>query len=136
MRILLDESLPRRLIRELSGHAVSTVTDNGWSGLENGELLRTAANRLGIIYDSERARARGGYSCVSVGGGVVSRMRAIFCGVSGIRGGIGFGGRPTGRFLVISTTGRLRFFMLGPADCTTTPDRVRDSSLAGEVVVA
>ena len=29
MRILLDESLPRRLIRELPGHFVSTVTDNG-----------------------------------------------------------------------------------------------------------
>ena len=46
MRILLDESLPRRLIRELPGHIVSTVTDNGWSGLENGELLRTAAGRF------------------------------------------------------------------------------------------
>ena len=29
MRILLDESLPRRLISELAGHTISTVTDQG-----------------------------------------------------------------------------------------------------------
>ena len=70
--------------------------------------------RMGIIYDSERAAepaARGHYSSVSGRGGVVSRMRAMFSGVSGIRGGIGFGGRPTGHLLLIGTTGRLRFFM-------------------------
>ena len=54
MRILLDESLPRRLIRELHGHAVSTVTDNGWSGLENGELLRTAADRFQVFLTADQ----------------------------------------------------------------------------------
>lgn len=54
MRILLDESLPRRLIRELSGHIVSTVTDNGWSGLENGELLRTGAGRFDVFLTADQ----------------------------------------------------------------------------------
>ncbi len=45
MRVLLDEQLPRRLARELTGHEVSTVQQQGWVGLKNGELLRCAADR-------------------------------------------------------------------------------------------
>ncbi len=44
MRVLLDEQLPRQLARELTGHAVSTVQQQGWAGLKNGELLRRAAD--------------------------------------------------------------------------------------------
>lgn len=54
MRILLDESLPRRLIHELPRHIVSTVTDNGWSGLENGELLRAAAGRFDLFLTADQ----------------------------------------------------------------------------------
>ena len=43
MRVLLDEQLPRQLARELTGHDVRTVQQQGWSGLRNGELLRRAA---------------------------------------------------------------------------------------------
>ena len=43
MRILLDECLPRELVDELMGHDVRTVQQQGWAGLENGELLRHAA---------------------------------------------------------------------------------------------
>ncbi len=39
MRILLDECVPQRLGRELTGHAVQTVPQQGWSGKKNGELL-------------------------------------------------------------------------------------------------
>jgi hypothetical protein len=39
MRVLLDECVPRPLKREIAEHAVSTVTQMGWSGIENGELL-------------------------------------------------------------------------------------------------
>ena len=46
MRILLDESLPRRLRGEFGGHTVETVTQCGWSGLGNGELLQAAAGRF------------------------------------------------------------------------------------------
>lgn len=40
MRVLLDECLPRRLKRELSGHQVYTVPEMGWAGVKNGALLR------------------------------------------------------------------------------------------------
>ncbi len=44
MRVLLDEQLPRQLARELIGHEVRTVQQQGWAGLKNGELLRRAAD--------------------------------------------------------------------------------------------
>ncbi len=40
MKILLDESLPRRLCNDFGiEHEVSTVRDQGWLGKKNGELL-------------------------------------------------------------------------------------------------
>lgn len=42
MQILLDECVPRRLRRGLPGHDVETVTQMGWSGKKNGELLKLA----------------------------------------------------------------------------------------------
>jgi predicted nuclease of predicted toxin-antitoxin system len=47
MRILLDECLPARLRRDLSGHEVQTVPRAGWSGIKNGKLLR-------LISDSDK----------------------------------------------------------------------------------
>jgi len=38
VRVLLDEQLPRRLVRELVGHDVSTAQKQGWSGVKNGGL--------------------------------------------------------------------------------------------------
>jgi predicted nuclease of predicted toxin-antitoxin system len=45
VRVLLDEQLPRRLVRELSAHDVRTVQQQGWAGLRNGELLRRAEDK-------------------------------------------------------------------------------------------
>jgi hypothetical protein len=39
-RVLLDECVPRRLLRELPGLPVSHVRDEGWTGQRNGALLR------------------------------------------------------------------------------------------------
>jgi len=44
MRILLDENLNWRLKRLLSGHEVESVPLLGWAGIQNGELLRKAAD--------------------------------------------------------------------------------------------
>ncbi len=44
MRLLLDESVPRRLKRSLPRHAVRNVVEMGWGGISNGELLARAAN--------------------------------------------------------------------------------------------
>jgi hypothetical protein len=44
VRVLLDEQLPRHLARELRRHEVRTVQQQGWAGLTNGDLLRSAAD--------------------------------------------------------------------------------------------
>jgi hypothetical protein len=43
VRVLLDESVPRKLAREFVGHEARTVTELGWAGTKNGDLLRRAA---------------------------------------------------------------------------------------------
>ncbi|NWG31862.1 MAG: DUF5615 family PIN-like protein [Rhodocyclaceae bacterium] len=49
MRILLDESLPRRLRYAFEGHEVVTVVEAGWSGAKNGKLLALAAARFEVF---------------------------------------------------------------------------------------
>jgi predicted nuclease of predicted toxin-antitoxin system len=43
MRVLLDENLNWRLKRGLPGHEVESVPLLGWAGIQNGALLRKAA---------------------------------------------------------------------------------------------
>lgn len=54
MRILLDESLPRRLAQDLSGHEVQTVQGRGWAGLKNGELLRVANAEFQVLLTGDQ----------------------------------------------------------------------------------
>lgn len=54
MRILLDESLPKRLKDELTGHDVSTVFERGWSGVSNGRLLALAANSFDVFVTADQ----------------------------------------------------------------------------------
>ena len=42
MLVLIDESLPKRLRRELTGFQAFTVPQRGWSRTKNGALLRLA----------------------------------------------------------------------------------------------
>lgn len=44
--VLLDENLPLDLAAEIRGHEVNTVRGLGWTGTENGELMRLAATGL------------------------------------------------------------------------------------------
>ena len=55
MRLLLDESLPRRLGRLLTGHAVVPVADAGWSGLTNGRLLGVAQEKFDCLLTADRS---------------------------------------------------------------------------------
>jgi hypothetical protein len=43
VHVLLDENLPLDLAAEIPGHDVQTVRSRGWTGIENGELMRLAA---------------------------------------------------------------------------------------------
>lgn len=49
MRLLLDESVPRRLRRSLPGHSVKTVVEIGWGGVKNGALLALAAKDFDVF---------------------------------------------------------------------------------------
>lgn len=49
MRILLDESVPRRLAGIITGHDVTTVVDVGWAGTQNGELLKLASAEFDVF---------------------------------------------------------------------------------------
>jgi predicted nuclease of predicted toxin-antitoxin system len=54
MRILLDESLPRQLGFELTGHETQTVQGRGWSGLKNGVLLGTASSEFQVLLTGDK----------------------------------------------------------------------------------
>ena len=47
MKVLLDECVPRKLCKHLTGHECVTVSDAGLAGTKNGELL-SAAERSGF----------------------------------------------------------------------------------------
>ena len=55
MRILLDESLPRKLAGLLIGHDVVTVAKAGWSSKKNGELLQLAASRFDVFITADQS---------------------------------------------------------------------------------
>ena len=54
MRLLLDESIPRRLADHLTGVEVDTVYDRNWSGLKNGELLRNAGPDYNVFVTADQ----------------------------------------------------------------------------------
>ena len=54
MRILLDESLPRPLSRLLAGHEVRTVTQMGWTSLNNGALLHEASKSFDVLLTADQ----------------------------------------------------------------------------------
>jgi len=49
MRLLLDECVPARLRKALPSHQVSTVPEEGWSGVKNGQLLLLAAVKFDAL---------------------------------------------------------------------------------------
>jgi hypothetical protein len=46
MRLLLDESVPAKLRRHLTGHEVRTAAEMGWAGVKNGKLLALAGRQF------------------------------------------------------------------------------------------
>ena len=54
MRNLLDERVPSRLRRELSGHDVRTVPEIGWAAKENGQLLALAASAFDVFMTADQ----------------------------------------------------------------------------------
>lgn len=54
MKLLLDECIDRRLAKEIEGHEVLTVSEAGWAGIQNGELLRRAQERFDAFVTVDR----------------------------------------------------------------------------------
>ena len=54
MRILFDESMPRPLAADLTGHDVKTVVQCGWSGTQNGKLLALASQSFDVLITADR----------------------------------------------------------------------------------
>ena len=49
MKVILDECLPRRLIRDLHSHTVTTVPRQGWAGKTDSELLRLIKDEFDVF---------------------------------------------------------------------------------------
>jgi hypothetical protein len=55
MRVLLDENMPRALVRLLAPEVEArTVMQEGWSGRKNGDLLSVAAPSFDVFITNDR----------------------------------------------------------------------------------
>lgn len=54
MKILLDECIPAPLKAHFLPHVATTVTEIGWAGKRNGELLRLAGGQFNIFLTVDR----------------------------------------------------------------------------------
>lgn len=54
MRVLLDEGVPRSLRSALPGHTLMGVSQMGWSGFTDAELVRRAAPHFDYLITIER----------------------------------------------------------------------------------
>lgn len=53
-RLLVDECVPRRLVRALADLNPLTVQDLGWTGVKNGSLLELATDRFDVLFTVDR----------------------------------------------------------------------------------
>jgi predicted nuclease of predicted toxin-antitoxin system len=54
VNVLLDECVPARLGRLLTGHSVTTVPRRGWAGIKNGDLLNLAEKEFEVFVTVDR----------------------------------------------------------------------------------
>jgi predicted nuclease of predicted toxin-antitoxin system len=54
VRLLLDESIPRRLAQHLTPHDVDSVHDRSWDGLKNGALLNSAEVEYDVLITADQ----------------------------------------------------------------------------------
>ena len=55
MRILLDESAPKRMKQWFGGDEVRTAVEMGWGGVKNGRLLRLASDSFEVFVTADKA---------------------------------------------------------------------------------
>ena len=84
-RVLFDEDVPRPLRRDLPGFEIRTVTEAGWSGVKNGELLRRADEVFDVFLTADRnlafqqnlSKVRLGVVVLAIGSTKLDDLRAI-----------------------------------------------------------
>ena len=54
MRILLDECLPVPMRDCITSHECTAVSDRGWKGIKNGELLRLAEGQFDLFNSADQ----------------------------------------------------------------------------------
>jgi predicted nuclease of predicted toxin-antitoxin system len=54
VRVLLDECLPKRLKRDLTGHQARTAPEMGWASKRDGDLLRLAERDFDVFLTVDR----------------------------------------------------------------------------------
>jgi hypothetical protein len=54
VKVLLDECVDWRLLRDIVGHEVKTARQMGWSTTKNGELLAVAAKEFEVFVTVDR----------------------------------------------------------------------------------
>jgi hypothetical protein len=54
VRLLLDECIDRRLVKEFVGYEVKTVPQMGWAGIKNGQLLALAETEFDVFITVDR----------------------------------------------------------------------------------
>ena len=77
MKVLVDESLPLVLAREIEGHDVSTVRSQRWLGLRNGVLLRAAVDAgFEVLITADKAlRHQQNLPAIGIGVVLITRVR-------------------------------------------------------------
>ena len=54
MRVLLDESLPRPLAKQIVGHDARTASQMKWTSLSNGAVLKQAATAFDVLLTADQ----------------------------------------------------------------------------------
>jgi len=54
MKLLLDECIDRKLVKEFVGYEVKTVAQMGWAGVKNGQLLALAEAEFDVFVTVDR----------------------------------------------------------------------------------
>ena len=54
MRLILDECIDRRLTRDFVGHDIKTVSQMGWAGIKNGQLLTLVEASFDVFITVDR----------------------------------------------------------------------------------
>lgn len=49
MRVIFDENVPAPLRKFLSAHVVTTVQEQGWAGISNGDLVRKSDGVFDVL---------------------------------------------------------------------------------------